>query len=149
MLICERGCMPDKPAVPRYISPLLPAVKPRGPTPSISRTCTLPGRCECVRALHYVTLPFRTRALSSFNENLEEHLVVSRGARNASDFSCRSPLHPPPFLSPCSLRVATPSLRVSLPRTFVSPVNSPPAVRRPLRLAVYESDKNEQARRLA
>ena len=79
MLICERGCMPDKPAVPRYISPLLPAVKPRGPTPSISRTCTLLGRCECVRALHYVTLPFRTPALSSFNENLEERLVVSRG----------------------------------------------------------------------
>lgn len=79
MLICERGCMPDKPAVPRYISPLLPAVKPRGPTPSFSRTCTLLNRCECVRALHYVTLPFRTPPLSSFNENLEERLVVSRG----------------------------------------------------------------------
>lgn len=59
MLICERGCMPDKPAVARYISPLLAAVKPRGPTPSISRTCTLPGPV-CVSAVPcvpYITLP--------------------------------------------------------------------------------------------
>ena len=50
--------MPDKPAVPWYISPLLPAVKPRGPTPSISRTCTFIGAgvSACVP---YITLPCR------------------------------------------------------------------------------------------